>query len=156
MNDRRRAHNRRNADRDYRHAEIFPRHSPAVVADAGTRMNSCIRQLNGACQTVDVSRRQRVDRDHQIRAALPHDAADNFCRLHPCLCHHPRMDTAENRMHRPPRFLSRIEVCAISSAWLRPQMAVHRKPIHHARSQRIRRHLPVSQSRYQNRKSGHG
>ena len=128
------------ADPDDRNSHGLLRKPVPVISHSGTGMDASIRDLDGPIQSSGISRRQRVDGDHQIRFRLVYHPFYNFQSFHSCLPHDTRYDGADQAGMLHPH--------GVFSVFLH-DMPGHAQVIRHIRPQRVRRYLPVSQTYYE-------
>ena len=132
----------RHADGDHRSSDTFFCNGITVVADTGSRINPCIRNLDRPVQPFGISGRQRIHHKDYIRLRLCHNATDDLCGFHAGLCHYPR-DKSAYQGH----FI--LAHCILSI--FPDNVPRNIQIVRHIRSQSVRRHLPVPQSHHQDR-----
>ena len=113
-----------------------------MVAHPGAGLNACVCNLYRAVQPLRAPRRKRVDHDNKVRLRLFDNPLYDLRRFHSCLCHDARLQCAD-QIH----FFT--VVCRL--AILLYHMSRDKQVIHHLRTERVRRHLPVAKPDYKNR-----
>ena len=126
---------RRNADGDDGHAEDVLRQAAAFVADAGSRVDARVRDLDRRVDPLQRLRREGVDRDDHVGLRAVDDALHDIARFDARDAEHARRDRAH------------VPVAGSDFVWHQlEKMPGHERVLHDDRSERIRGHVPIAEA----------
>ena len=144
IDDRRRFYYGRNTDSDDRNPCGFFCNTVTVISHTGTRIDSCICNLDRPAQTADTAGSQRIYHDQIIRFYFADNSCNNLLAFHACLGH--------NAGHNGTDGLHLLIFIGPSAKFFY-NMPCDIQIICHLRSQRIRCHKTIAKAGYQDRRT---